>query len=190
MKTVFFDVDSQIDFLYPSGALYVPGAEAIVATLGKLTRFAAGHKIPIISDMDAHAENDPEFKVWKPHCVAGTLGQQKAALTKLPNAAVLDNKLDVSAPQIIIEKQVLDVFSNPNLRRLLDKLAADRYVLYGVVTEICVRFAANGLLETGARVELVTDAVKGLNRAEEEAFLANFQSRGGKLISSAEVLSE
>jgi nicotinamidase-related amidase len=26
MKTVFVDVDTQIDFLFPAGALYVPGA--------------------------------------------------------------------------------------------------------------------------------------------------------------------
>ena len=32
MNTVFFDVDTQIDFLYPAGALYVPGAESIVPT--------------------------------------------------------------------------------------------------------------------------------------------------------------
>jgi nicotinamidase/pyrazinamidase len=190
VKTVFFDVDTQMDFLYPSGALYVPGAEEIVPTLGNLTRFAAERKIPIVSTMDAHAEDDPEFQVWKPHCVAGAFGQQKATATRLPNAAVLDSKLHVSAPQMIVEKQVLDPFSNPNLRPLLDKLATDRYVLYGVVTEICVRCAANGLLETGARIDLVTDAVKSLNGAEEESFLAEFQSLGGKLISSAEVLSE
>jgi hypothetical protein len=29
MKTVFFDVDTQIDFLYPAGALYVPGGETV-----------------------------------------------------------------------------------------------------------------------------------------------------------------
>ena len=30
MKTVFFDIDTQIDFVYPAGALYVPGAEHIL----------------------------------------------------------------------------------------------------------------------------------------------------------------
>src|SRR5471032_939182 len=29
MKNAFFDIDSQLDFLYPAGALYVPGAERI-----------------------------------------------------------------------------------------------------------------------------------------------------------------
>ena len=30
MTTVFFDIDTQVDFLYPAGALYVPGARPVV----------------------------------------------------------------------------------------------------------------------------------------------------------------
>ena len=71
MTTVFFDVDTQLDFLYPAGALYVPGAERLVPTLVKLTRFAAEHQLPMIATMDAHSEDDPEFTTWKPHCVEG-----------------------------------------------------------------------------------------------------------------------
>ena len=81
MKTVFFDIDSQLDFLYPAGALYVPNAERIVPAIARLNRFAAAHGIPVVSTTDAHAENDPEFSVWPPHCVAGTWGQRKAQAT-------------------------------------------------------------------------------------------------------------
>ena len=35
MSAVFFDVDSQLDFLYPAGALYVPGAERIVPAIAR-----------------------------------------------------------------------------------------------------------------------------------------------------------
>ena len=77
MKTVFFDIDTQSDFLYPAGALYVPKAERIVPAVARLNRFAAEHGIPVISTVDAHAENDAEFAQWPPHCVAGTLGQRK-----------------------------------------------------------------------------------------------------------------
>lgn len=180
MKTVFFDVDTQFDFLYPAGALYVPGAEDLVPALGALTRCAAARGIQIISTADAHTENDVEFKTWKPHCVAGTIGQQKASATKLPNGA----------KQIIVEKDVIDPFADPKLRRLLDSIGAERYVLYGVVTEICVRCAAVGLLQTGARVELVTDAVKSLSAADERRFVDHFQASGGFLTNSAAVLSE
>ena len=168
MKTVFFDVDTQLDFLYPAGALYVPGAEKIVPALARLTRFAVENQIQIISTADAHAEDDPEFKFWKPHCVVGTVGQQKAALVS-----------DVS--QILIEKQNVDCFTNSNLRPLLARLGADRYVVYGVVSEVCVRYALFGLLDTGARVEVVTDAIQSIDADKERAMLDEFQKRGGYL---------
>ena len=190
MKTVFFDVDTQLDFLYPAGALYVAGAEQIVPALAQLTQFAAAKRFQIISTADAHSEDDPEFKIWKPHCIAGTDGQQKAAVTKVANAITLGSAAEASATQIIVEKQQLDAFSNPNLRPLLTAIAADRYILYGVVTELCVRCAAQGLLETGARVHLVTDAVKSLSIADEQSFIAQFQARGGTLITTSAMLSE
>ena len=62
MKTIFFDIDSQLDFLYPAGALYVPGAERIVPAIERLNRHAAMYDIPVVSTTDAHPENDPEFK--------------------------------------------------------------------------------------------------------------------------------
>ena len=83
MSAVFFDIDSQLDFLYPAGALYVPGAEKIVPAIARLNRFAAERGIPVVSTTDAHTEDDPEFKVWPHHCVAGTWGQRKADATFL-----------------------------------------------------------------------------------------------------------
>jgi nicotinamidase/pyrazinamidase len=183
VKTVFFDVDTQLDFLYPAGALAVPGAEKIVPALARLTRFAGDHQIPIVSTADAHSEDDPEFKVWKPHCVAGTVGQQKAADTLSNQRLILASTpgaLVGEAAQVIVEKQNIDCFTNVNLGPLLDRLAADRYVVYGVVSEVCVRLAAFGLLATGARVEIVTDAIKSLNVAEERKTIEAFQARGGK----------
>jgi nicotinamidase/pyrazinamidase len=67
-------------------------------------------------------------------------------------------------------------------------MGADRYVVYGVVTEICVRSAAFGLLRRGgARVELVTDAVRSLRQAEADAVFAEFTANGGILTTTAEV---
>jgi nicotinamidase/pyrazinamidase len=107
----------------------------------------------------------------------------------LAGASVLGPAKPASAPQIIVEKQVLDMFSNPDLLPLLQALRPDRYVLYGVVTEICVRYAADGLLRTGARVELVSDAIKSLSTPDEESFFREFQARGGIFTTSAAVLN-
>ncbi len=198
MKTVFVDVDTQIDFLHPAGALFVPGAENIVGRLGELTRFAFQNHIQIVSTVDAHSENDPEFKIWKPHCVLGTTGQKKAAATRSERPLVISSQPGAfdnarsraaDAPQIVIEKQMIDCFTNPNLRPLLAALAAERYVVYGVVTEHCVRWAAFGLLETGARVELATDAVSGLSASDEREVIERFRLQGGHLTTVERVIA-
>jgi nicotinamidase/pyrazinamidase len=185
VNTVFFDVDTQIDFLYPAGALYVPGAEGIVDQVAALNKFAAAHGIPVISTMDAHAENDPEFRQWPPHCVAGTAGQQKPAATLLDQRAIIPSTpctVDIAgAQQILLEKQSVDCFTNPNLPALLDRLGAERCVIYGVVAEICVKNAAIGLLKTGRRVEVVTDTIRSLNQIDCDKFLTEFTAFGGVL---------
>lgn len=172
MKTVFVDVDTQIDFVYPAGALYVPGAEHILPVVGELNRCAP----VLISTMDAHTEDDPEFQMFPPHCVVGTTGQHKPAITLVDG-------------QLIVEKQKLDCFSSPQLQPLLARLNADRYVVYGVVTEICVRHAAFGLLRTGKPVEIVTDAVKALDEHKASEMFREFTALGGRLTTSAEVLA-
>jgi nicotinamidase/pyrazinamidase len=175
MTTVFFDIDTQIDFMFPAGALYVPGAETILDRVAALNRYAIEHGIPLISTMDAHFENDVEFEIYPHHCVAGTLGQRKPAATLVG--------------QHFVTKQKLDCFTSPELAPLLARFGASRYVVYGVVTEICVKLAATGLLKTGARVEVVTDAVRSLSEGAAASWLADFQSAAGTLIASRAVLA-
>jgi nicotinamidase/pyrazinamidase len=190
--TVFFDIDTQLDFLYPAGALYVPGAEAIVDRVAGLNRWAAKHGIPVISTMDAHSENDPEFRDWPPHCIAGTLGQRKPASTLLEKRVIVPNAPGLpeteAAEQILLEKQALDCFTNVNLTELLHRLGAERCILYGVVTEICVKFAAMGLLKTGRRVEVVCDAVKELDPVASAKMMADFTASGGIITSAGQLL--
>jgi nicotinamidase/pyrazinamidase len=191
VRTVFVDVDTQIDFLYPAGALYVPGAEAIVDRIGVLNHFAESQGIPVVSTIDAHSEDDAEFRDWPPHCVAGTSGQRKPVVTLLEQRVIVANSRGLpdtaGAQQILLEKQALNCFTNVNLKGLLERLGAERYVIYGVVTEVCVRFAALGLLETGRSVELVTDAVKELEAAASTRFFDEFTAKGGVLTTVDEV---
>lgn len=184
MKTVFFDVDTQIDFVYPAGALYVPGAEKILPIIGELNRRAP----LVISTMDAHSEDDPEFQVYPHHCVVGSTGQHKPAITLLEPRVTIPADVD-GARQILLEKQKLDCFTNPHLDPLLRRLNADRYVVYGVVTELCVRYAAFGLLKTGKRVEIVTDAVRALSKQRSSEMFQEFAAAGGRLSNSTEVLN-
>jgi nicotinamidase/pyrazinamidase len=191
MKTVFVDVDTQLDFLYPAGALYVPGAEGIVPAVERLNRYAAGHGIPVLSTADAHTEDDPEFAAWPPHCIAGTTGQHKAAATLLDKRVVVPNRDDdvslQGAEQIILEKQTIDAFATRNLTRVLKTLSADRFVVYGVVTEICVLCASRGLLAAKSQVVVVADAVKELRSEEAARALDEIRALGGTVSSLSEI---
>lgn len=193
MKTVFFDVDTQYDFLFQAGALSVGGAERILPEVAQLNRWAAGQGVIVVSTTDAHTENDREFQVWPGHCVAGTLGQRK------PDSTLLDRRVTVpsyrtsfelaGAQQVIVEKQSLNCFDNANLDAVLAALGADRYVVYGVVTEYCVSIAARGLLKTGKPVAIVTDAIETLNPEDGEAALREFTEEGGRLTRLSNVIA-
>jgi nicotinamidase/pyrazinamidase len=193
MNTVFVDVDTQLDFVFPAGALYVPGAERILQTIAKLNRFAAAHGIPVISTADAHAENDSEFASWPPHCVAGTTGQRKAEATLLERRVVIPNRacdpaLD-GARQIILEKQTVNAFEALNLPVILRRLGAERYVVYGVVTEICVAHAVRGLLKTKAEVIVATDAIETLKAEDSSRALEELCAGGARLARVDEIVA-
>lgn len=167
MSTVFVDVDTQLDFICAAGALYAPGAEQIITAVGRLTGYATANGIKVISTTDAHAENDREFEVWKPHCVSGTAGQRKIGASLLAERYVLENAgatLDRAAvtatKQVILEKQHVDCFTNAHLAELLGLLNVKSAVVYGLVTEVCVRLAAEGLAACGVQVTIVRDAVQ------------------------------
>ncbi|HWB96081.1 MAG TPA: isochorismatase family cysteine hydrolase [Bryobacteraceae bacterium] len=191
MKLAFFDIDTQLDFMLPAGALYVPGAEARIPAIARLNAHAAARGFPLVSSTDAHAEDDPEFQQWPPHCVAGTLGQNKVPASLLDRVSIVPPHavpLNLGgAPQIIVQKLKLDLFSNPNLPELLRQLQADGFIVYGVVTEYCVGCAARGLLETGKPVWLVSDAIQSLNTADSDRTVAEFTARGGKVATVSEI---
>lgn len=192
---LFWDVDTQFDFMHPAGKLYVPGAETIIFNLQRLTAFAAHHGIPIVASVDAHLETDPEFRQYPPHCLAGTPGQKKMEGTLLPCHFVLPNrKIDLprdlgSYSQIILEKQTVDVFTNPNTDSLLKLLGDRKIILYGVVTEICVERTARGLIQRGYRFHLVEDAIRHLNSHLSHATIQYVRRQGSRLLTTGDVLA-
>jgi nicotinamidase/pyrazinamidase len=195
-RLLFWDVDTQADFMLPEGKLYVPGAEKLIPNLRGLTAFGAEHGIPVVSSVDAHLESDSEFKQYPPHCLAGTPGQEKVAGTVLSGHFTVPNR-EINLPedmsrfrQVIVEKQDVDVFTNPNIELLLARFAGDReIILYGVVTEICVDRAARGLIQRGRHVHLVTDAVMPMDAAKAEATIHQIRCHGGMLLSTDEILA-
>lgn len=191
----FWDVDTQVDFMLPGGKLYVPGAEKLIPNLKRLMEAARQQRVFVVSSADSHGLDDEEFRQYPPHCLAGTHGQEKVPETLLEQRFTIPNQPTplpaqlTDYKQVIIEKEKFDVFTNPNVETLLEQLGLEHeFVVFGVTTEICVAYAVRGLLDRGYAVRLVRDATESLDKTKARALFEEVQSRGGKLVTTKEVL--
>src|SRR5579862_1157119 len=195
-SVIFWDVDTQADFMLPGGNLYVPGAEKLIPNLNRLTNAARDGRVLIVGDACVHAPNDPEFEQFPPHCVIGTPGAEIIPETRADRVLFIPNRADAAVPQdlsvyqqVILEKQTLNVFDNHCTQFVLERIARftdpdAEFFVYGVVTEYCVGLAAKGLLERGRRVALVRDAIESLKPEDGAKAIEELTSRGARLVST------
>jgi nicotinamidase/pyrazinamidase len=200
-SVIFWDVDTQADFMLPGGKLYVPGAEKLIPNLKRLTDAARQGRVFIVGDACTHAPDDPEFERFPPHCVRDTPGAEIIPETLAGKVLVVPNRAGAAIPadlsqfqQVILEKQTLDVFDNPNAEKVLERVAgftdADaEFFVFGVVTEYCVRLAAKGLLQRGRRVALVDDAIETLMAEDGRKTIEELISLGARLVTTDQALA-
>ncbi len=62
---VFWDVDTQVDFMLPGGKLYVPGAEKLIPNMKRLVDAAREGRVFLAGDADSHSLQDEEFKTGR-----------------------------------------------------------------------------------------------------------------------------
>lgn len=198
MAMIFFDIDTQHDFMDESGALAVPAAAAIKPNLERLLRLAGERQFATISSRCAHEPGDAEFEIFPPHCLEGMPGAERifAALPALPRSEVAvdappDRSAVIEAGQhYVVKKKAFDLFSNAWLNdlRVRGVFANQECVVFGVATDYCVRAAALGLAEAGARVLLVEDAVRGVAPDTTAQTLVEMRAAGVVFTTTAEVL--
>jgi len=192
---VFWEVDTQADFMLPGGKLYVPGAEKILSNIQKLTQAARDGRVFLVSHGCYHPQNDPEFSTFPPHCVKGTAGADfvPEALTDrvlhVPNEPGVPKSI-AGYKQVLLEKQTLDIFESRHVEDVLQQLdPKTHFVVFGVVTEYCVRFAAKGLLDRGRKVSVVQDAIETLSRSASDETIAELKAKGASMITTGQALS-
>ncbi len=183
--------------MLPGGKLYVPGAERLLPNIRRLTDAARQGRVFLVSHGCFHTKDDPEFKTFPPHCIKGTVGSAYVpeALTgkvlTVPNEPTAALPRDLSRyQQILLEKQTLDIFEGRHAGELVSRLGSDpEFVVFGVVTEYCVRLAAKGLLERGRRVSVVKDAIETLKAEDGARAVAELQALGAKFITTDQALA-
>lgn len=180
MKLLFWNVDTQKDFLLPDGKLYVKGAEEIIPNLQKLTNLAKQYNIKVVNTGDLHEPGDAEIHsypdyttTFPPHCMGGTEGSGFIPETK-PQDAVLEfypefvddhePRLSIKeARNIILYKDSFDIFSgNCFTKVVLREINPDMVIVSGLTSDICVNYAVEGLIDRGYSVIVVKDAIKEL----------------------------
>lgn len=195
MNTVFVDIDTQFDFMDPHGNLYVPGAENIIDNIKALFDYAKEHKIKILSSIDAHTVDDPEFNLFPAHCVKGTPGNQKIAASMCNDNITIENREQeiiesiMDHEQIIVESQTFDIFESINTDKIIKQLDAQSFVVFGVATDYCVRAAVLGLLKRGYNVSLVTDATKSITKEGNEKSLNQMKDAGAVYTTTKDVIA-
>ena len=201
---IFWNVDTQYDFMRPDGKLYVQDAEQIEPNLEYLTRLAAERNIRVINTADWHTATSPElsdqpdFKTtFPPHCLQGTKGAEYIPATR-PDDPCIISWQDQSSEQwdmltsreIIIYKDRFDAFDPegaPFTDSIVKLLKPQRAVVYGVATNVCVDFAVKGLRQRGIEVYVITDAIKELPNLPLEEVLQDWQQLGVHLMTVKDV---
>jgi nicotinamidase/pyrazinamidase len=195
-KLIFWEVDTQADFMLPGGKLYVPGAERLLPNIRKLTDAARQDRVFLVSHGCYHAENDPEFTTFPPHCIKGSPGSAYVPEALADRIVTVPNESGATLPrdlapyqQILLEKQTLDIFASRHADELVKRLPAEaEFAVFGVVTEYCVRFAAKGLLDRGRRVSVVADAIETLKAEDGDRTVAELKALGARFITTGEAL--
>lgn len=177
---LFWNVDTQFDFVSSEGKLYVPGAELLKANWGKLTQMANDKSIRVVNTADWHFQNsaelsqNPDFvNTFPPHCMANTSGASYVEETNPADPLIIDwdmgNRINEELIDLkkyrnyVIRKDAFDVFiGNPFTEQILNLLAPKTVIVYGVTTNVCVNDAVIGLAKRVKRVIVVNNAIKEL----------------------------
>jgi len=200
--TILWDVDTQVDFMEPSGKLYVPGAADVASAMERLVDAARAAGMVHVASADDHELTDPEISdapdfrsTYPPHCLRGTRGAEKILETKqrdplplglTPYAPAQLAALVAGRREILLLKKSFDVFTNPNADALVAVLDPRDVLVFGVATDVCDDAAIRGLLARGRRVRFVEDAARGLDEARTAACQAAWRAAGVEFTTAAE----
>lgn len=177
MKSIIF-VDTQKDFMLPSGKLYVNGAENLLVNIHALNSFFP--EDDKIYTLDTHEPEDEEFKTYPSHCVVGTDGWNN--IINEPYLTFCKSTYDMWDKDLGFPEQLEELHED-------DFFSGEVYIC-GVALDICVKACIDGLLNTGwvspEKIFLITDATKGLGN-DEDTF-EYFRKKGVQMITTKEVV--
>lgn len=156
MTNILMRIDFQNDFVHPHGALSVKNSELIEKHQQFADSLFKNSFDEIIETYDTHFEETypltKEAKSFPVHCIFGTWGWQAAAPFK--------PELEVTK----MYKSTTNLWNEVHQYQELAESWKDKKVyLCGLLSDVCVQQAMNGLLKKGAEVIILDDLCQGAN---------------------------
>lgn len=156
-------IDMLRDFVEEGGPLPVPAARGIIKSINREIRGARERKEPVIFVCDSHRKDDEEFRLYPPHCIAGTKG------------AEVVEELEMHKSDKIVKKTRFSAFYRTRLTRLLRAKKVDSLTLTGVLTDICVMYTAGDATMRGYGVRVPRNCVASLTEERHEGALRHMR---------------
>ena len=157
--TALLIVDMQNDFVRKEGKLYVPTAEATIPAIRRLLDNARKNNVLVIYTQDWHMKDDPEFKIWGEHALAGSWG-----------AEIVD-ELKPEKDDFIIKKYRYDAFFETPLDYILRVKGIKNLIVTGTVANICVLHTAGSAALRWYNIIMVKDGISALTEFDYYATL-------------------
>jgi len=190
---LLIDIDTQKDFLLPTGRACVRNQAEVLANIRQVMAWARREKVPVISTAEVYPNNNGCSEIS--YCLDGTEGLKKLPCTLLSdrvsfpadNKNALPTDILLAYRQVILHKRCMDPFDEPRIERLLSEVQADEFVLIGAGTEDAVKATAIGLLHRGKKVKIIVDALGSHNRREAKLALRKMEAKGAKLVKTKDI---
>jgi nicotinamidase/pyrazinamidase len=163
MKKALIIIDMLNDFVEDGAPLKVPGVEKIIEPIKKEIDKARKGNYPVIYLCDCHDADDREFKLFPTHAVKGTRG-----------ASIID-ELRPQGTDLLVRKSSFSGFFKTELDEILKKFSVEKIVVTGTATNICVLYTAADAVMRGYEVDIVKNAVIGLNKKDHRFALKQMQ---------------
>lgn len=191
MKKFLIVVDTQFDFMDPTGALYVQGAEEIIPAASHFLRNLNPEDYSgVLFTFDTHIPSvyagSPEAEMFPDHCVRYTKGWGNVLpLYDVPKGI----------PVFTLEKGVFNMWEEDSVKlssksyggdftadrdyffgmmnispELEDGIKADVVEVFGVASDFCVKWTVDGLVQRGFKVIVIDELCRGIGAPASDVF--------------------
>jgi ureidoacrylate peracid hydrolase len=173
-------VDMINEFCKPGGKMVLPGYETLVPHQLAVIEAARAAGVPVVWVRDSHRRNlrrDREMLKRTPHGVADTWATE-----------VIED-LGARADEFHVTKSRYSAFFQTDLDLLLKDMMIDQLVVFGVVTNICVRSTVHDAFFIGYEVVVPRDCCAATGPREQESSLYDISTHFGIVTDARSVVA-